>query len=144
MLQKQSPGVFYKKGVLKNFTKPSAKHLCQSLFFNKVAGLQVFSCKIGEIFKNTLLTEHLRRTASDTQLFFLLNMQKINEEAGAYYISTCYFCFYLALYLPIIFVLLYQEAATRSVLLKKVFLETSQNSQENTCARASFLMKLQA
>ena len=144
MLQKQSPGVFYKKGVLKNFTKPSAKHLCQRLFFNKVAGLQVFSCKIGEIFKNTLFTEHLRRTASDTQLFFLLNMQKINEEAGAYYISTCYFCFYLALYLPIIFVLLYQEAATRSVLLKKVFLETSQNSQENTCARASFLMKLQA
>ena len=27
--------------------------------------------------------------------------------------------------------------------VKKVFLETSQNSQENTCARASFLIKLQ-
>ena len=27
---------------------------------------------------------------------------------------------------------------------KKVFLEISQNSQENTCARASFLIKLQA
>ena len=27
---------------------------------------------------------------------------------------------------------------------KKVLLETSQNSQENTCARASFLIKLQA
>ena len=27
------------------------------------------------------------------------------------------------------------------VLLKKVFLEISQNSQENTCARVSFLMK---
>ena len=29
-----------KKGVLRNFTKFTAKHLCQSLFFNKVAGLK--------------------------------------------------------------------------------------------------------
>ena len=28
--------------------------------------------------------------------------------------------------------------------MKKMFLEISQNSQENTCARASFLIKLQA
>ena len=36
------------------------------------------------------------------------------------------------------------EAATRGVLCKKVFLEISQKSWENTCARASFLIKLQA
>ena len=36
------------------------------------------------------------------------------------------------------------EAATRGVLYKKVFLEISQNSQENTCARVYFLIKLQA
>ena len=36
------------------------------------------------------------------------------------------------------------EAATRCVLCKKVFLEISQNSQENTYARVSFLIKLQA
>ena len=36
------------------------------------------------------------------------------------------------------------EAATWGVLWKKVFLEISQNSQENACARASFLTKLQA
>ena len=30
------------------------------------------------------------------------------------------------------------------VFVKKVFLEISQNSQENTCARVSFLMRLQA
>ena len=29
-----------KKGVLKNFTKFTGKHLCQSLFFNKVVGLR--------------------------------------------------------------------------------------------------------
>ena len=28
------------KGVLRNFTKFTVKHLCQSLFFNKVAGLR--------------------------------------------------------------------------------------------------------
>ena len=31
--------VFYKKGVLRNFAKFTGKHLYQSLFFNKVAGL---------------------------------------------------------------------------------------------------------
>ena len=33
------------------------------------------------------------------------------------------------------------QAATRGVLCKKVFLEISKNSQENTCARASSLIK---
>ena len=33
------------------------------------------------------------------------------------------------------------EAATRGALWKKLFLEISQNSQENTCARASFFIK---
>ena len=32
------PEVFCKKGVLRNFTKFTGKHLCQRLFFNKVAG----------------------------------------------------------------------------------------------------------
>ena len=36
------------------------------------------------------------------------------------------------------------EAATRGVPCKKMFLEISQSSQENTCARVSFLIKLQA
>ena len=38
-----------------------------------------------------------------------------------------------------VFFLETSEAATRGVLCKKVFLEISQNSQENTCARVSFL-----
>ena len=41
MLFKSSrPEVFCKKGALRNFTKFTGKHLCQSLFFNKVAGLR--------------------------------------------------------------------------------------------------------
>ena len=35
------------------------------------------------------------------------------------------------------------EAVARRCSVKKVFLEISQNSQENTCARVSFLTKLQ-
>ena len=38
----------------------------------------------------------------------------------------------------------YVEAVVQSCSVKKVFLEISQNSQENTCARVSFLIKLQA
>ena len=34
------PEVFCKKGVLRNFTKFTGKHLCQRLFFNNVAGLR--------------------------------------------------------------------------------------------------------
>ena len=36
------------------------------------------------------------------------------------------------------------EAVVPSCSVEKVFLEISQNSQENTCARVSFLIKLQA
>ena len=56
------PEVFCKKGVLKNFAKFSRKHLCQSLFFNKVeacnvikieALAQVFSIEFCEISEDT-------------------------------------------------------------------------------------------
>ena len=60
--KKQPKVMFCKKGVLKNFVKFTGKHLCQSLFFNKFAGVrsetllkketlaQVFSCEFCEIF----------------------------------------------------------------------------------------------
>ena len=49
------PEVFCKKRVLRNFTKFTGKHLCQSLFFTKVeeTPAQVFSCEFCEISKNT-------------------------------------------------------------------------------------------
>ena len=37
-----------------------------------------------------------------------------------------------------------KEAVSRRCSIKKVFLEILQNSQENTCVRVSFLIKLQA
>ena len=41
--------MFYNKGVLKNFAKFIEKHLCQSLYFNKVAGFIEKSCNFTEI-----------------------------------------------------------------------------------------------
>ena len=58
------------KGVLRNFAKFTGKHLCRSLFFNKVTALdfikketlvQVLSCEFCKIPKNTFFTEHLGR-----------------------------------------------------------------------------------
>ena len=40
------------------------------------------------------------------------------------------------------YALLFEAVAHTCFVLKKVFLEISQNSQENTCARVSFLIKL--
>ena len=49
--------MFGKKGVLKNFTKFTGKHLCQIIKKETLA--QVFSCEFCEIFKNTIFIEHL-------------------------------------------------------------------------------------
>ena len=46
------PEVLCRKGVLRNSGKFTGKHLCQSLFFNKVALTQVFSCEFCKISKN--------------------------------------------------------------------------------------------
>ena len=51
--------VFCEKSVLRNFTKFAGKHLCQSLFFNKVAGLRpqaklaFFSKVVNPLLQNT-------------------------------------------------------------------------------------------
>ena len=67
----------HKRCSRKNLIEFTGKHLCQSLFFNKVAGLrpeacnlikketlaQVFSFEFCEISKSTFFTELLRTTA---------------------------------------------------------------------------------
>ena len=54
------PDLFCEKGVLRNFAKFTGKHLCQSLFFNKVAG---GACNLPVNFAKFLrtpsFTEHL-------------------------------------------------------------------------------------
>ena len=67
-IRSSRPEVFCKKSVLRNFTKFTGKHLCQSLFIfspktcnyiKKETLAQVFTFEICEISKNTFITEHL-------------------------------------------------------------------------------------
>ena len=92
--------VFYKKGVLRNFAKFSGKHLCQSLFLIKVAGLscnfikketvaQVFSCEFCEFYKNTFYVRTPLVVASDKKgknalilLWSLKSEQKLQKKVS--------------------------------------------------------------
>ena len=68
----QSPKDVLSKGVLRNFTKFTGKHLCQSLYLNKVAGMRsaillkkrlwhrCFPVKFAKFPRTTFLTEHLQ------------------------------------------------------------------------------------
>ena len=69
------PDVFCEKGVLRNTVKFTGKHLCQSLFFNKIAGIrpssslkktlaQVFFCELFDISKITFFYRTLLVAAS--------------------------------------------------------------------------------
>ena len=54
------PKVFHEKGVLKNVVKPTGKHLCPILFFNKVAGLLLLRTVI--LNNNSASTKSKRKT----------------------------------------------------------------------------------
>ena len=100
------PEVFCKKGVLGNFAKFTGKHLCQSLFFNKVAGAacnfikkeilaQLFSCEFCEISKNTFsqrtplvaasVMAELQFKCMGSQKLGNISEMKRKVETGAYY-----------------------------------------------------------
>ena len=60
------PDVFYEKGVLRIFAKFTGKHLCQSLFLKKIAGLRLwhrhrcFPVNFAKFLRTYFLTEQLR------------------------------------------------------------------------------------
>ena len=71
------PEAFCKKCVLRIFAKFTGKHLCQSLFFNKVADqktkAQVFSCEFCEISQNTFSYRTPPVAVFEFPNFFLCN-----------------------------------------------------------------------
>ena len=94
IVRSSRPEVFYNKGVLRNFAKVTEVHLCQSLFFNKVAGLrlqlykketlaQVFSqleyavnqsdIVSSIIFRNNCFVSNLKFELSESLKFNLIN-----------------------------------------------------------------------
>ena len=72
-------------GVLKNFAKFTGKHLCQGLFFNKVAGLFYWNASKYHYLSNFIYflfigvesnIQNKKVQREKMQLFFLLNTQK--------------------------------------------------------------------
>ena len=59
-LQKQPPEVFRKKSVLSNSAKFTEKHLCQSLFLNKVAGFNLWKERLCHRYFNVNFVKFLR------------------------------------------------------------------------------------
>ena len=79
MFRNSRPKVFCKKDILKNFGKFTRKHLCQSLFFNKVAGLRHrrFPVNSAKFLRTPFLIEHLCWLL----MFFVRNVTcKVYEE----------------------------------------------------------------
>ena len=100
-IQKQPPKVPYKKDVFKNFAKFTGKHLCRSLFSNKVASLRLqtllnrwyrrpcFSREFFKIVKNMFFTEHLRATVS-SEKSWTENSRKLKTQVIIYWLLFLY------------------------------------------------------
>ena len=154
--------VFCKKSALRNFAKFTGKRLCQGLFFNKLAGLRsatllkkrlwhgCFHVNFTKFLRTPFLTEHLQRlllqfwriNKGKTVIGDLLtppNLKMVINKTN----SPTAMLQNVSFIGSNIIIDTSQEETTRGVLLKKVFLIISQNSQENTCARVSFPVKLQ-
>ena len=82
--------MFYKKGDLRNLTKFTGKHLCQSLFLIKLQawGLQLYYkwdlntgvfCEFCEVSKNIFFKEHLWTTASECWQHFRVAFKTVQS-----------------------------------------------------------------
>ena len=75
--QNQSSGdVLCKKGVFKNFPKFTEKHLCQSLFFNNVAGLRPAPVVL-DLLSWTLDKEDIDLNTANQNVFSFLSRRNI-------------------------------------------------------------------
>ena len=96
LLRGGSLEMFYKKGVLRYFAKFTGKHLCQSLDFNKIAGLRpatllrkrlwnrYFPVNIMKFLRTPFVTEHLwwllLTTVNISDVCFLVQIQKASKS----------------------------------------------------------------
>ena len=92
------------KGVFKNFSKFTERHLCQSLFFNKVAGLRLatllkktlchrcFPVNFVKLSRTPFYTEILRTTAF--LAYVLLDQRRVGSmkyPSSVFRLSACLF-----------------------------------------------------
>ena len=90
------PEKFCKKGVLKNFAEFLGKHLYQSFFFNKVAGLRpatllrqrlwhrCFPVNFVKFSRTSIFTEHLREGIFSwfNVVFFVLDTNLLHDATS--------------------------------------------------------------
>ena len=90
-IEKQPPKVFFKKGLLKNLSKLTGKHLRRSLFFNRVTSGTPFQARNQEYFRawevswNMFTSISVSGTFSQNQGTFLQNQGTfllIQKRAG--------------------------------------------------------------
>ena len=100
------PKVFCKKGVLRNFTKFTGKHLCQSLFFNNVAGLRpatllkkglwrrCFPVNFVKFLRTPFFTEHLWWLLLEFPTQWFLITPGVSKIKGGIYLVENYLGIY--------------------------------------------------
>ena len=101
---------------------------------------QMFFCEFYQIFQNAVL----QNTSGSLLLLNTLFCSLGRPQPQKMFPSNLVILNISVINTQICLQTVLSEAATGGVLWKKVFLEISQNSQENTCVRVSFLIKLQA
>ena len=133
--QKQPSEVFYEKGVLWNFTKFTGKHLCQGLFFNKVAGLTpatLFKKRLWHRCFSVIFTKFLRtpfsQNTSKRQLL-VFQVKQFERYIGVVFSE-------LWINRSLIF-----RSSRPEVFCEKGVLRNVAKFTGNTCARVSFLIK---
>ena len=110
--QNQPPEVFYEKSFLRNFPKFTGKYQCQSLFFNKVAGLlkkrlwhRCFPVNFAKFLRVPFFTEHLWTTACElgaelhllTSSITIANHTRLKQKLDSIYFLNGR-CFYLVFF----------------------------------------------
>ena len=125
------------------FQKIYGKHLCQSLFLNKVAGLRLATLLKKKLchrcfpvnFPKFLRTPFLQNT-SERVFLRMITLNAISSLLEIFLSS------YFSNFLFSVLKLNVTRSSRPEVFCKKVFLVILQNLQENTCAKDSFLIKL--
>ena len=135
--------------------------MCQSLLFNKVAGPglwhKCFPVNFCEISKNTFFhrtplvatSGNLTKVVNFCFFYPFIYFSILNFAMAEWFCHvTCFSKVYVILsffsYKHDIFIIKKFRSCRPEMFCNKVFLEILQTSQENTCARVAFLIKLQA
>ena len=76
--------LFFKKGVLRHFAKFTGKHLCQSTFFNKVAGLRPTVSNSKKYLLSNAMSRRAKQQGLTSSLNFM-NLKKFSEIAFGFF-----------------------------------------------------------